>query len=408
MIAKADLLDRVREWGLTETVVEKDYVIGWVLWGIGSHERLSREWAFKGGTCIKKCYIETYRFSEDLDFTVLPGGLLAPDDLLPVLMEVLDRVNQVSGIDFGRRAPLLRTRRDPASVEGRIYYNGPVGAPGVAALKIDLTSAERVVCPTVLRGINHHYPDALPLPASVRCYAFEELFAEKVRAMGQRSRPRDLYDIINLFRRGELLPHWRLIRNVYEEKCVSKGVKVFGLEDLESSSYRDQLESEWSNMLAHQLPVLPRFEDFHDELPRLFDWLSGRFQPADLEPVFGSGSEDESWSPPVTAWVWGSGVPFEPVRFAAANLLCVELVYEGSVCVIEPYSLRRTRDGDILLYGADVRDHVMRPYLVEAIMGVRVTSTPFRPRFKVDMTAFNPFDSSAVSASGGSARPGTC
>lgn len=370
MIAKADLLDRVREWGLTETVVEKDYVIGWVLWGIGSHERLSREWAFKGGTCIKKCYIETYRFSEDLDFTVLPGGLLAPDDLLPVLMEVLNRVNQVSGIDFGRRDPLLCSRRDPASVEGRIYYNGPVGAPGVAALRIDLTSAERVVCPTVLRGINHHYPDALPPPASVRCYAFEELFAEKVRAMGQRSRPRDLYDIVNLFRRGELLPHWQLIRNVYEEKCISKGVRVFGLEDLESSPHRDQLESEWSNMLAHQLPVLPRFEDFYDELPRLFDWLSGRFQPADLEPVFGSGSEDESWTPPVTAWVWGSGVPFEPVRFAAANLLCVELVYEGSVCVIEPYSLRRTRHGDILLYGADVRDHLMRPYLVEAITGV--------------------------------------
>ena len=130
MIAKADLLDRVREWGLIETVVEKDYVIGWVLWGIGSHERLSREWAFKGGTCIKKCYIETYRFSEDLDFTVLPGGLLAPDDLLPVLMEVLNRVNQVSGIDFGRRDPLLCSRRDPASVEGRHLLQWSRGCSG--------------------------------------------------------------------------------------------------------------------------------------------------------------------------------------------------------------------------------------------------------------------------------------
>ena len=32
---------------------------------------LSR-WIFKGGTCLKKCYFDTYRFSEDLDFT-LPG-----------------------------------------------------------------------------------------------------------------------------------------------------------------------------------------------------------------------------------------------------------------------------------------------------------------------------------------------
>ena len=75
MISKADLMERVREWGLCESVVEKGYVIGWVLWGVGSDNRLSEEWAFKRGICLKKCYIETYRFSEDLDFTVFPGGL---------------------------------------------------------------------------------------------------------------------------------------------------------------------------------------------------------------------------------------------------------------------------------------------------------------------------------------------
>ena len=75
MISKADLMERVREWGFRESVVEKDYVLGWVLWGIGFDNRLSEGWAFKGGICLKKCYIETYWFSEDLDFAVLPGGL---------------------------------------------------------------------------------------------------------------------------------------------------------------------------------------------------------------------------------------------------------------------------------------------------------------------------------------------
>ena len=75
MISRFDLDERVREWSLRDDIVEKDYVLGWVLWGIGSDERLSATWVFKGGTCLKKCYIETYRFSEDLDFTVLPGGL---------------------------------------------------------------------------------------------------------------------------------------------------------------------------------------------------------------------------------------------------------------------------------------------------------------------------------------------
>ena len=71
MITRADIDDRVRLWGLREDVVEKDYVLGWVLWGIGTDQQLDRSWVFKGGTCLKKCYIETYRLSEDLDFTVL-------------------------------------------------------------------------------------------------------------------------------------------------------------------------------------------------------------------------------------------------------------------------------------------------------------------------------------------------
>src|SRR5205823_6654516 len=36
VIGRAALNDRVREWGLREDVVEKDYVLGWLLWGIGS------------------------------------------------------------------------------------------------------------------------------------------------------------------------------------------------------------------------------------------------------------------------------------------------------------------------------------------------------------------------------------
>jgi hypothetical protein len=51
LISRFDLDQRVREWSLREDVVEKDYVLGWVLWGIGSDEVLSTLWAFKGGTC---------------------------------------------------------------------------------------------------------------------------------------------------------------------------------------------------------------------------------------------------------------------------------------------------------------------------------------------------------------------
>ena len=84
MIARTAIEQRVREWGLTEDVVEKDYVLGWLLWGIGSDENLGPTWIFKGGTCLKKCFMETYRFSEDLDFSSFPRGPIAaaPEDVL--------------------------------------------------------------------------------------------------------------------------------------------------------------------------------------------------------------------------------------------------------------------------------------------------------------------------------------
>jgi Nucleotidyl transferase AbiEii toxin, Type IV TA system len=94
VIGRPDIVERVAEWQLTEEIVEKDYVLGWLLWGIAADYVLGDQWVFKGGTCLKKCYIETYRFSEDLDFTVLPGGPIRPEDVTPLLQLALGRVNQ--------------------------------------------------------------------------------------------------------------------------------------------------------------------------------------------------------------------------------------------------------------------------------------------------------------------------
>lgn len=72
MIPRRELEQLRAEWSLDLPVIEKDYVLGWLLSGIAQHPLLSRSWVFKGGTCLRKCYYETFRFSEDLDFTVIP------------------------------------------------------------------------------------------------------------------------------------------------------------------------------------------------------------------------------------------------------------------------------------------------------------------------------------------------
>ena len=54
MISRARLRLGAQEWGVGDVVVENDYVLGWLLWGIGSDPTLREQWVFKGGTCLKK------------------------------------------------------------------------------------------------------------------------------------------------------------------------------------------------------------------------------------------------------------------------------------------------------------------------------------------------------------------
>ena len=121
MITKQELRNLVTEWGLRDSVIEKDYVIGWLLWGIGSEPDLSSSWAFKGGTSLKKCYIETWRFSEDLDFTVLPNGPVKPDTIEQLIKKVIGRVHDESGIDFSVKPPIFKHSEKYLYTEGSIY-----------------------------------------------------------------------------------------------------------------------------------------------------------------------------------------------------------------------------------------------------------------------------------------------
>lgn len=380
----------MREWGIRESIVEKDYVIGWVLWGIASDVTLRNAWIFKGGTCLKKCYIETYRFSEDLDFTVMPDGPVQPDQVPPILQRMLERVGEESGIDFSVRAPQFRARPSGRSTYGRIYYRGPLNTPGPASIKIDLDGDEQVLRPTVLRRIAHAYSDEPPSPAEIRCYSFEELFAEKIRAMGERTRPRDLYDIVNLFRRPDPRSHPELIQQVLIEKCQAKKVPVPSFAVIEASPHRAELESEWTNMLVHQLPALPPFEQFWEELPSLFSWLEETAIPEELAAIPIGTDEDATWKPPATVWTWGAGVPLEVVRFAAVNHLCIELGYQGTTRLIEPYSLRRTRAGYLLLHAIKVASGELRAYRVDRIQSVKVTTRPFRPVYAIEFSPSGP------------------
>jgi predicted nucleotidyltransferase component of viral defense system len=181
MIRKQDVIDRAAEWQLRPDVVEKDYALGWILAAIAVNAETATRWLFKGGTCLKKCFIETYRFSEDLDFSLLPDATYTADGLLMVLRTLGRQATELSGIDFADGEISLRERKDKLgrpTFQGRMGYRGPLAVPGWPRILFDITRHEKIVSDSVHRPIFHPYPDELPENVVVTTYSLEELLAE--------------------------------------------------------------------------------------------------------------------------------------------------------------------------------------------------------------------------------------
>ncbi len=390
MIDRGEILAVATELSLSPDIVEKDYVLGWLLAAIYAQPELAATWVFKGGTCLKKCYFETYRFSEDLDFTLSDTVHLDERFLRDEFTKIASWLYDNVGIDIPAdqlRFDIYQNPRGNTSCEGRIYYNGPLRRAGaLPRIKLDLTADEIIVHSPVERPIGHPYSDRPATGMAAQCYSYSELMGEKLRALGERTRPRDLYDVVNLFRFEQIRPAAADVLMVLQRKCAFKGITMPTVATVALAL--DELQVDWAVMLGHQLPALPSFESFWSTLPDLFNWLATGAAPATpaIAPI---GPGEVLLRPPVGA-LRGAGVPasshLEIVRFAASNHLCVNLLYNGSVRSIEPYSLRRTGDGHVLLYAIRSNTGELRSYRVDRIQGATVSAQTFTPRFAIELT----------------------
>ena len=146
MISKNEILEQATQTNLHPHVVEKDYVLGWLLAGINQHPELKLAWGFKGGTCLKKCYFETYRFSEDLDFTLRDPSHIDENFLRTAFADIGEWIYDNSGIEMPADRMLFeihRNSRGSESAQGRIYYRGPVTPAGKLATLYSTLSSFR-------------------------------------------------------------------------------------------------------------------------------------------------------------------------------------------------------------------------------------------------------------------------
>ncbi len=153
MVNREELLEIANATGLTPPVVEKDYVLGWILHGISQHAALRERSLFKGGTCLKKCYFETYRFSEDLDFTLRDEAHIDEAFLRATFAEISQSIYEKSGLEFPAdrsRFEIYENPRGRRSCQARLYFRSQFQAGNnFPAVKLDLTADELIAEPVV-------------------------------------------------------------------------------------------------------------------------------------------------------------------------------------------------------------------------------------------------------------------
>ncbi|MBB71888.1 MAG: hypothetical protein CMF50_05765 [Legionellales bacterium] len=277
MISKQEVFEQANINNLPANTIEKDYVLNWVLAGIAASNILHGKWIFKGGTCLKKCYFKSYRFSEDLDFTIIDSEFLDVQKLVIQFGDIATWIYNHSGIEVPHDKISFEKYNNPRgnlAIDGKIPFKGPLQRRGnFPTIKLNLTLDEILVEKPIQVKVYHPYSDGNILIDSVYCYSLEEIFAEKLRALLERMSPRDLYDVVNLF----FDERWEIkhdnVLSILKKKCHFKNIAVPTLEQVEASPDKRDLVADWNDMLSHQIADLESFEHYWERLPTVFNWL---------------------------------------------------------------------------------------------------------------------------------------
>jgi len=246
LIDRRELLERARERKLTLGMIEKDYVLGWFLFGLSG----VRDLTFKGGTALSKVYFpRIWRLSEDLDF-VYSGDF---GNVLGNLDETFKRIEEPSGI----RLALRSHHSNPDYLQLKIQYEAVLGKNWI---KVDVT--RELPIDTVLeRRLTRTYSD---YPAfKVRVESVEEIGAEKIRSLLERKKCRDYYDVWQLMK---LKLRRDKLKRLLARKLQYKGIKIKGLEEVFPPDLSEILKGYWDRELGRLSYPVPELEDVLCEL----------------------------------------------------------------------------------------------------------------------------------------------
>ncbi len=272
MMTTAQLHRAAEQEGLRFDQIEKDYVILWILSGLSHSDAKEHGWVFKGGTCLRHCYYDGYRFSEDIDFSCEPEGENL-EASLRLLEKVAAWVVNESGIRLSVREPL--TVSGDFQIEIPVEYNrGGMRRQGLPQVKVHLTFDEPILEEAAVRSIKPGYADLSLF--GIAAYSKKEIVAEKMRSLLQQQkkwpRPRDLYDLWYILCKSDEHFSWQELKPLFDEKCRVRGIQP-DIEKLTSNTLLEWNEKAWLSRLGPMLKDVPDFDRVWKEWVETFQGL---------------------------------------------------------------------------------------------------------------------------------------
>lgn len=253
---------------IPENILERDYCIAWFLVGL-SRSTLRNKLTFKGGTALRRCHFSEYRFSEDLDFTLLQS--LSFEELKQELEPIYEEVKISSNITF------QFSHTDPTTHQNSftfyLMYEGPLPVTSTPKkIKVDITIKEKVYyAPEELAVIKScdEFTD-LPEGEKILVYSLCEIATEKTIALLDRARtePRDLYDLWYLIEQSSSVELGDCLEAI-NAKLAHRGKK---LDEVREEFYKKEarLKKTWETRLSPQMASLSKFDNVYRAVKRAF------------------------------------------------------------------------------------------------------------------------------------------
>lgn len=384
MIDAAEIEAKAKEFEIHTSDVQRDYVFGWLLFGIFTKSALKDEIFLKGGNALRKGYFPETRYSADLDFGI-PHDI-DQEVLRAEINKVCAAVQEKAGVVFVQDDTRVEEKftatdtplPDLKVYEVRVYFKDFYGNAKHMKLRVsmDVTRFDRVLLGIQQVPLIHPYSDAAEVACIIRCMKLEEIIATKLKCMMQRQHAPDLFDYAySIQKLGGNLDRGEVMRTLVQKTIFSRN--PFALKGILFKTAFDYYRQEWAKSVVCARQFVIGVED------AIAAFI------ADLELLF-AGYSDNGFA----QFAYFNADHRAAIMQAARTQTLLRLRYNDADRFVEPYSLKymQKRDGSEREYffafnrSGGSNPPGMRSFVSDKVEVLENTDEAFTPQYPIELS----------------------